>query len=129
MHDNYDLNVAETDHIEWMLTSGILLPSDTFELCDRLQLPRRSNMPSPEDVRRTSPIQTPAPAHEVPLSWEPPLPGGEAFKSPNAKPGGPEHFDISTGQPEPALRASGPAMTEAPSPVTNPQPTPTLDDC
>ena len=61
IHEAYDLNVVETDHLEWLITTG-LLPTvgHVWDTCETLGFPRKT------------PATSPAPDASPPLEPRPP---------------------------------------------------------
>ena len=102
IHEKYDLNVAEADHFEWLLGSG-LLPTigHVWDACETLRFPRKSSMPSPA---------TPAArAQPPPTSWT----QGEAISPPQR----PERFNFFTQSPAHGPPPLQPIAQEPDSPV------------
>ena len=70
IHSNYDLNVKEAEHMEWLVSSGVLPLDNLFAMCDHMGCPRRSQMNTP---MAEVPDQSCAAAHpSMPQSWASP---------------------------------------------------------
>ena len=104
----YDLNVQETEHVEWMISDGLVSTiGSVFDLCENLQFPRRSPQAQPTASGLQDNPTSAFGAHDkhrtptFPLSWDdedvcPALPGQlpspapattvtDAFQSPVSK--------------------------------------------
>ena len=105
----YMLDVAEYDHAEWLLKSGLLPLQHLFDVCDHLGYPRQPTE-SHEQPTQPAPLPSPAPANVT--GFYPPAspPGISPAQSP-IRQGITEHFMIST-----ADRPAGPcALPQIPT--------------